>query len=199
MLEAAEAAEAVSVLAEAFRDYPVMRYVLGPGPGYDRRLEELVVMLVAARTLRHEPVLGVRDHQGVLLGAATVELPRPRTSPAEFAELREATWARLGADARGRYETYGASTSRFVLPEPHHFLHMIGVRQAARGTGLARPLLEAVHQLAADHPDSTQVVLTTEQAANVSFYQHFGYRLLSRVRVADQFETWGFARPVPNR
>ena len=42
--------DVVSVLSEAFYDYPVMRYVLGAHADYDRRLRAFVDFAVTART-----------------------------------------------------------------------------------------------------------------------------------------------------
>ena len=58
--------EIVSVLADAFHDYPVMRNILGPdvpglGAPYNVRLHRLVQLFVSARAYRNEPLLGVRD------------------------------------------------------------------------------------------------------------------------------------------
>src|SRR4051812_8079664 len=105
--------EIVSVLSDAFHDYPVMRYVLGadaPGVGapYNVRLHRLVQLFVSARAYRDEPMMGVRDAAGVLTAAAVVSLPAsPNPRPA-FIALRESIWAELGAEARARYDAYVA-------------------------------------------------------------------------------------------
>jgi hypothetical protein len=63
-------AETVTVLCDAFRDYPVMRYVLGSIDGYDRRLRTLIDFFMSARVFRDEPVLGIHDRDGTLSAAA---------------------------------------------------------------------------------------------------------------------------------
>lgn len=197
VLEAARASEAVDVLCEAFSDYPVMRYVVGTdGEGsYEQRLRRLLAFFVNARVLRQEPVFGVTDSSGVLVAAAVVTLPGDRPSSDAVARAREALWEALGADARGRYETYVGVASRFRLPDAHHHLNMIGVRRAHQGHGLARQLLQAVHDLAERDVTSLGVSLATEVEANVRLYEHLGYRLLGRERVAETFDTWAMFRP----
>jgi len=74
--------EIVSVLTDAFRDYPVMRWTLGAdapslGAPYDVRLHRLVQLFVSGRGYRNEPMMGVRDERGVLVGAAVMSLPSP--------------------------------------------------------------------------------------------------------------------------
>ena len=190
----AAAAAATDVLSEAFRDYPVMRYVLGSDPEYDRRLRVLFEFFLAARLLRQEPVLGVLDGTAVV-GVAAVTLPGARAAPPELARLRESVWATLGAAARARYETFGTVTGRFTVSAPHHHLNMIGVRRSHAGRGWGRRLVDAVHDLAAADSGSAGVSLTTESPANVALYRHLGYQLLGHAPVADRLETWAFFRP----
>ena len=57
----------VAVLSDAFADYPVMSYVLGPAPPYEARLRRLVELFVSGR----EPVSP--DATGGLTGARAVD------------------------------------------------------------------------------------------------------------------------------
>ena len=163
--------EIVSVLSDAFHDYPVMRYVLGPnapgmGAPYNVRLHRLVQLFVSGRAYRDEPMMGIRDASGALTAAAVMSLPAsPNPRPA-FIALRESIWAELGAEARARYDAYAAAAQFFATMPPHHHLNMIGVRRTHQRFGLARELLDAVHKLAGDEPQSSGVSLTTERAEN---------------------------------
>jgi ribosomal protein S18 acetylase RimI-like enzyme len=191
----AETGEAATVLCDAFYDYPVMRYVLGPKPGYDRRLRMLVDFFVSARMFRDEPVLGVEKEAGALAAAAIVSLSGERPAPEELAVRREEVWREIGAAERERYEVFGAACAQFALDAPHLHLNMIGVRRADAGRGLGRKLLEAVHALAHADPQSAGVTLSTESPENVALYEHFGYRVMGHARVSDELETWAFFRP----
>lgn len=191
--------EIVSVLSDAFQDYPVMRYVLGPdvpgsGAPYTVRLHRLVQLFVSGRAYRNEPMMGVRDERGALVGAAVMTLPAsPNPAPA-FIALRESVWAELGADARARYDQYVSAAQFFTAMPPHHHLNMIGVRRSQQRLGLARELLGAVHELARSDPGSSGVSLTTERAENLPFYERFGYAVVGHVRVSADLETWGLFR-----
>jgi GNAT superfamily N-acetyltransferase len=191
--------EIVSVMTDAFRDYPVMRWTLGPdapglGAPFNVRLHRVVQLFVSGRAYRNEPMMGVRDARGALIAAAVMSLPSPAEPPPAFIALRESIWAELGADARARYDAYAAAASFFGALGPHHHLNMIGVRQANQGSGLGRELLAAVHRVAADDSRSTGVSLTTELAENVKLYEHFGYRVVGHKRVGSGLETWGMFR-----
>jgi len=191
--------EVVSVMADAFHDYPVMRHILGPEtPGaspYPVRLHRLVQLFVSGRAYRREPMLGVRDETGVLVGAAVMTLPGSPDPPPAFVALRESIWAELGPEARQRYEAYAAVANFFGDLGPHHHLNMIGVRRTHHGLGLSRELLAAVHAVGHADATSTGTSLTTERAANVKLYEHFGYSVHGHARVASTVDTWGMFRP----
>ena len=74
--------DVVDVMCDAFRDYPVMRFVLGRelGDPDDPQLRMLVSLFVSARHLRSEPMLAIED-EGRAVGAATVTLPGSKPSP----------------------------------------------------------------------------------------------------------------------
>jgi len=191
--------EIVSVLSDAFQDYPVMRYVVGPdipgvGAPYKVRLHRLVQLFVSARAYRDEPLMGVRDGTGALVAAAVMSLPNASNPLPAFIGLRESVWAELGAEARSRYDAYISAANFFAASQPHHHLNMIGVRKAQQRRGLSRELLDAVHSLAADDPRSTGVSLTTERPENLPFYERFGYRVVGHARLGPDLETWGLFR-----
>lgn len=194
-----DAPDVVDVFCDAFRDYPVMRWVVGTSPNaYEARLRTLIGFFVAARAMRDEPLLGIeRDDR--LVAAATVSFPGRDEEPAGMEVLRRATWRELGADARARYEQCGVAWQSFEVEGPHTHLNMIGVRPTERGKGLAALLLAKVHELSRTSPGSRGVTLTTENPANISFYEKAGYQLVGHVRVAPELDTWGFFRPEPPR
>jgi len=203
----------VRVFSAAFKDYPVMRYVLtgsgktadtgdGDGDAYPLRLRELVHFFVMARALRDEPLLGIFDGP-VLSAAATLSfpLPGPGSPPAgpgsespAMGTLREKTWGALGAEARSRYRDCTEAWGPLGVEVPHTHLNMIGVLPSHRGKGLARVLLEHVGRISRETPGSQGVTLTTEDPANVPLYQKFGYEITGRAGVGGEFETWGMFR-----
>lgn len=188
------AEDAVSVLCDAFHDYPVMRFVLGSeAPDYDARLRRLIGFFVGNRALRGEPMLVVNDGD-TAVAAAVMTPPGERAAPPELDALREAVWRDLGTETRERYEYLGTVWKDFTVKTPHLHLNMIGVRRSHAGRGLARVLLDRVHAMSEADPGSAGVSLTTENPKNVSLYRYFGYRLVGH-RQAGDLETWGFYRP----
>lgn len=196
LLTPAQLPDVIDVMADAFRDYPLMRFVLGPQGDVAGRTRRLVELFVTRRQRRAGPMLGVFDGQtGRLAAAAALTLPNEPDPPADLAAWVDSVWADLGPDELQRYTLY-AGTWPVLEPTPHHHLNMIGVRRAFAGQGMARSLLTAVLAMADADPGSSGVSLTTEVARNVTFYEHFGYRQVGHKQVAPELESWGFFLPA---
>ena len=186
--------EVVDVLADAFSNYPVMRFVLGEDGNTAPRLVQLIGFFVFRRMRLGGPMIGVRDETGDLVGAAVMTLPSEPEPPADVLQKRDDVWNVLGQDCRQRHDAYGALAKTVLVSEPHHHLNMIGIRHAHHGRGLARPLLQAALDIAAADPNSAGLTLTTETPTNVRLYQHFGFEVFGHVDVAPGLETWGLFR-----
>jgi GNAT superfamily N-acetyltransferase len=185
--------EAARVLCEAFADYPVMRYVLGDQGDYADRLRTLIGFFITARVLRKDAILSVSTGSDVS-GVALCTLPG-LPSPPELEEERERTWALLGEDARGRYDECVRAWEPLAVAEVNLHVNMLAVAPRFQGRGLGPRLLERVHAMSREHPESRGVTLTTESRANVVFYERLGYRVVGHGPIAPGLETWGFFRP----
>jgi GNAT superfamily N-acetyltransferase len=188
--------EAVDALFDAFRDYPVMRYVVGRAEqDYDAKVRRLIAYFTDSRMARRWPVLGVIGG-GELLAVANVNPPEAAEPPAELERHFERLSRSLGPAAMERFEAFASAEEPFVPEEPHYYLGMIGVRRAHQGSGLGRLLMDHVHRLSADHPRSTGVRLTTELRGNLRFYERLGYRVLGHARL-EGLESWSMFRSDP--
>ena len=127
-------------------------------------------------------------------GVAICTLPG-LPGPPDLDEARAWTWAQLGSDARERYEQWVHIWGPINVAEPNIHVNMLGVPPQYQGRGLGRLLLERVHAMSREHPESRGVSLTTESAANVPFYQRLGYGLVGHGRIGPGLESWGFFRP----
>lgn len=181
--------EVVAVLCEAFRDYPVMRFVLkSNGDEYERDLVALVGFFCEIRLIRNWPVLGIRDENGLLIGAAlandAVRLPLPLPD-APLQQLRQS----IGEKAFARLLAYEDQSSKGEPDSTHHFLGMIGIHPDHQGKGYAKHLMNAVRDIAIANPESSGICLSTEIPGNVPVYEHFGYRVISEADV-DELHSW---------
>jgi GNAT superfamily N-acetyltransferase len=185
----------LDVLCDAFADYPVMRYVLGPDGHTPSRLRQLIGYFVLRRVRLGGPLFGARATDGALTGVATMTPPVEAVAPPDLLAARDRVFDALGQDCRIRYDAYANAAKFFGSVGPHHHLNMLGVRQALHGRGVGRLLLNAVADLANADPNSSGVSLTTETTGNVKLYEHCGYQVVGEARVADSFPTWGLFQP----
>ncbi len=186
--------EIIDVLAAAFRDYPVMRYALSDASDeYDARLRELIGFFCDARLTRGWPVLGIRDGQ-TLAAAALVSEPRDVPAPPELKRKHLRVARIIGRAAFDRMAQYERQSTGHEPESPHYFLGMIGVAPGHQGKGYGLALLEAVQALSEGDADSTGVTLSTEDPANVPYYQRVGYRVVAEADIGD-IHTWCMFRP----
>ncbi len=182
-------ADAVEVLAAAFRDYPVMRFVLkDAGPAYDDRLRALIGFFCDLRFTRDFPVLGLRDG-GELVAVAGINEPEPGPWPPALRAAWAATGEAIGAAALDRLERFEEASAGLEPSAPHYYLGIIGVRPSLQGRGFARRLIDELVGLSQSHPRSTGIALTTEQQGNVPIYRRFGFEVVGEADV-DELHTW---------
>jgi GNAT superfamily N-acetyltransferase len=188
---------AVTAFCDAFRDYPVMRYVIGAaGHHYDQRLRQLIAYFTESRFARQYPVLGIEANDGTLVAAANINPRRGSPAPTSLQRRYETLGATLGEDAIARLEAFVAACAPFEPSTLHDHLGMLGVIHAEQGRGHARRLLDALHVISHADAESSGVSLTTETPQNLPFYEHFGYRILGRGATSDGgLETWTLFRP----
>src|SRR5688572_12971659 len=122
-LDSDQASEVVSVLADAFTDYPVMTHVLGPKGQGDGRLARMIGFFVFRRIALGGPMFGVTEPDGRLAGAAVMTLPSEPEPSAEVLAERDRVWAELGTDCRDRHDGYGAIAKTVLNLPPHHHLN----------------------------------------------------------------------------
>lgn len=184
----------VDTLHEAFYDYPVMRFVLGPNvENFESRHVRLIRLFVMARVFCNEPLLGIGDRNN-LSAVAVVSLPETKGIPVELTEYRKQVWATFESEAKARYDAFAAACSQFDVELPHHHLNMIGVRRSHQGSGFGRKIVEHVIGIAEQHPGSYGVSLSTEHASNVPFYEYLGFELTGHAKVGPGLQTWNFFR-----
>lgn len=189
--------EVVSVLCDAFADYPVMRYVLGEGNAADldkedldnEDLAKLVGFYTDKRLVHGWPVWGV-EVEGTLEAAALVTPPTASGGSSITAQLESVLLYEIGQAQYDRMLAFEQASDLGEPAEPHHFVGMLGVRRRSQGKGYARLLIAEVKQ-AAVREGLHGVWLTTEDRANLPFYEHLGFEVVRHTEVASaQLETW---------
>lgn len=178
--------DVVRVLATAFDDDPVMRWLVPAGG----RLEPLFRAHVAtARAGRQHVDLALDD--GVPVGAAIWHEPGYRPSTAQqLASLPRYALAlrrNLGRGAGLEALMHGARPDE-------QFWYLAGVGAVRRGEGIGSALLR--HRLA-DMREAAY--LESSKHENIALYQRFGFTLRDPMRLKDGPELWPMLRPrLPN-
>lgn len=168
--------DAVRVLAAAFHDYPVMRFVLKDAADeYDRRLDALIGYFCERRLTQGWPLLGCFV-DGRLVAVAGLNDPRPFVENDAHTRAWSGLRTDIGDAAIERLVWYERESDGDAPSEPHHFLGIIGVLPAHQGEGHARALIEHIKARARGDASSIGVCLSTETADNVPFYEHLGFR-----------------------
>jgi GNAT superfamily N-acetyltransferase len=183
---------AVNVLASAFHEYPVMRYILkSEGEKYESDLKALMGFFCESRLTREFPLLGIRI-SGELVVAAGINEPEYKPRSPELNKVYSDLTITIGEEAIARYESYEKKANP-GLDAPHYFLGIIGVVQAHQGKGYAKNIIEEVHRMSEAHSTSTGVCLSTEDPPNVPIYEHLGYKVISEADVGE-IHTWAMFR-----
>ena len=188
--------QAAAMLARAFRDEPLSRFVF---PDAARRRQHLLALF--AWWLRD----ALRDGEGFCLGpvlAVAIWTPAqatPQTPPepveATEAAWRDGTWS-LTAEERQRLERFGGHLDTIharLMPEPHAALIALGVEPAHQGRGLGTALMAPM--LARLTAAGTPCYLDTNTARNVRFYERQGFRVLEEgVVPGSSLRNWAMGR-----
>ena len=192
-INAKQAPGAASVLAEAFIDYPVIRYFFeDQGERYGQCVAELYNLSVNGILGQQGQVIGVEIH-GNLVAAACLKglavLPDTGEILAEAGRLFDS----IGPQAANRIRFYNEIQEQNQYPQPHYYLEDIGVLPGYRRMGLTRLLLDQIHRISAEDPLSRGVGLDTQVPANVEIYLHFGYKVIAETNL-DGIPFWSMFR-----
>lgn len=179
--------DAVRVLAEAFHDYPVMKFVLADADDtWERKLKALMRYFCERRLTTGWPLFGCVSPDGAggsheeawpLVAVAGVNDPGPFVENDAHREAWRTLSDELGRECIDRLVYYERESDGDAPHGMYHFLGIIGVLPERQGDGHARALIEHIIARSTAHPESTGVWLSTERAENVPFYQHLGFHV----------------------
>jgi ribosomal protein S18 acetylase RimI-like enzyme len=165
------------VLVQAFQDDPGMGYLCQQNQaGYTTRLQGWFRSMLRLQLTNRQPVFALLMEDNYV-GAAVVTNPQPHLKPLSLLHwLWQSLYASGIVSIRHTLDHIQQSASQYP-GSPHLRLDFLAVHPAKQGKSYSRILLEAVHQHAAAHPESTGVWLETANPTNVPLYEHFGYRV----------------------
>ncbi len=179
---------AAEVLARAFVDDPVIRYV---AKGHDRLpVSAGVLRPILRHGLTHGRVWGVIE--GGIVQAAAIWFP-PTEQPAEFQERFEIEPDSL--ERMGTFNEWAESVHHRAINEAHWYLEIVGVAPESQRRGLGTRLVR--HGMALAARDALPVYLNTTSRANVALYSSLGFSVMTEERVSAQLRLRGMVLPAP--
>ena len=193
-LEARHADAASQVLARAFREDPMMQYLIPNDARRERVLPRFFSGLVRY-CLAHGEVHTTPELDGVACwlspGNAKTTFPRMIRSRMILApfQLGPAGFRRLV-----NLTSYTDTLHERLLPEPHWYLWLLGVEPSSKGRGIGGKLL----QPALEQADSTGLpcYLETQNTNNLKFYENHGFGLANVDKVPRrELQVWTMIRP----
>ncbi|MBW1911604.1 MAG: GNAT family N-acetyltransferase [Deltaproteobacteria bacterium] len=171
---------AISILADAFNNDPMMNYLFAPSiSSYSRSLHEMFRFSCEVRLLLGWPLLGCWNSQNQLVGVAGLSLPGDADWPPSLQQVYRELQTCIGEKSSGLMETYSRLADTNRPKEPHYQLGMIGIDSKQQGHGYGGELIKVLHGMSEDDPFSTGVWLDTENPRNVPWYQKYGYQNLN--------------------
>ncbi len=174
-LEAAQIDRAVATLARAFRDDPMMRYVL-PNDARRARLLPWNFSVLVRYCFPYGEV-----HTTTNLDGVACWLPPGSSMTNVWGMLRSGMMLaplRLGPVAFSRSMVLSAYMDAMrgrTVPVPHWYLSAIGVEPSRQGRGIGGALLDPV--LARADANRLPCYLETQTERNVEFYEKRGFKV----------------------
>lgn len=169
------------VLADAFDDDPVMSWILPDPASRKARMARMFSGWTRHHHLAGGGVEVAVDTQGAIGGAALWDPP---------GRWKQSTWSSLMViptllRAMGGRARVGAGVDAVIEAahpsSPHWYLATIGTGTTARGGGYGKALLASrLDRCDADH---VPAYLESSKAANIPYYQRFGFEVTGEIAV----------------
>jgi GNAT superfamily N-acetyltransferase len=171
------------VLARAFDDDPIMRWVF-PSPRHRARYGGEFFRWWLWRTAR-DPVTWTMHG---LTGAAIWALPdRWQVTLPQLARL--VRWTGRGIGWRGPLVTWGMSKVEWNHPRGKHlYLGVLGVEPRRQGTGVGSQLIAPGLELC--DREGLPAYLETGRERNIAFYARHGFRVTGRLTLPNGPPVW---------
>ena len=185
--------EAAEVLALAFEDDPFIRYLF-PGQADISRVRQLFHFICESRLELEWPLIGTAS-EGKLTGVACVSMPEKKKWPPALTGKYEILQSSIGDISANRMSRFSKLSQKYAPKQSHCYLAVLGIHPEFQERGLGAVLVDAVGKMSESHPESTGVFLETAKQANVTFYEHFGYRLVAKDKLDDIVDFWYMFRP----
>lgn len=190
LAQAHESALVCEVLADAFHDDPVMRWMIDAPEVF----ATLFRYEAEALYMRHRQIFLAADDRG----AAMWLPPGVTTKPAWHWRYLQAVWALLrrgGLQSVARTNSWDEVFAGSHPDEPHYYLHSLGVARSGQGQGIGSALLAA--GLEQCDRQAMPAYLESSNERNNILYQRFGFEIVNEINLPNGGPpVWTMWRPA---
>jgi GNAT superfamily N-acetyltransferase len=182
----------VRLLARAFEDDPLYRFLVPPGPQRDARLSGLFELILKHLSDDWREVFTTAATDALALwlrpGTQKVSLARQLQLVPAFSRVLGLRHIPRGLRLMGHMDALHA---RFA-PEPHFYLSVLAVAPERQGQGLGGALLAPMLERCTR--ERRRIYLETAQPKNVPYYQRHGFRVQAETQHAEYPTLWSMLR-----
>lgn len=178
--------EHIQLLINAFQKDP-MFVKLFNGPTKNRQMEAFFKFIYKRNQLKHGIYLtDAKDHPNFV---AFIETPNVRRYSLfnrvrlNLEMLKLAFY--IPIKSLNFLSRYDATTIKQRPRDKHYYLTMIGVSPEKQGQGIGEMVINNIHKMVIDNPESSIICLDTENFRNVSYYERVGYSLIHEVKISN--------------
>lgn len=188
-----ERPEAALVLAEAFRDNPLNRAVIGGSRARRLRSNRFGSRATLEQATGRAFCRVARRETGAICGVLLAQPPAAPPLPQPGISLQLRCLLGQGFRVSRAWSRVHFELARLQPAEPHWYLDLLGVAPDARRRGFGGALLHGwLEQVDADCAAS---YLETDRRENVAFYEGRGYAIVGEERVIG-VPVWRMWRPA---
>ncbi len=173
-----------SMLYHAYEREPTFRYIFNHGkPGYRQRVRATIREEIEMYFDREHDVIGVALGDR-LVGVAFIGHPGARLDVSVRLGWQARMMLSAGINSTRRFVKYQHDVQEFVPPGTVYTLPLIGIEPEFQHHGLGRLLMDAVHEIVAEEPDSKGLLVDTS-SVHLHFFQSMGYQEIGRVPIGE--------------
>ncbi len=183
-----------AMLYHAYQREPLYQYIFNDSkPGYRQRVRATIREEIAMYFDRDHDVIGVALGDR-LAGVAFVGHPGTRLAVSTQWKWQVRMALRAGIGSTRRFVNYQYEVQRHLPEGKIHLLPLIGVEPEFQHHGLGHLLMDAVHEIVAEDPESAGLAVDTS-SIHLHFFESLGYSEVGAVDIGEFHESILF-RPV---
>lgn len=185
-----------SMLYHAYMREPLYRFLFNDQKkGYSRRVRATIREEVAMYFDGDHDIIGVAVGDA-LAGVAFIGHPGTRLDVSNQWKWQARMMLTSGFGATRRFVNYQYEVQRHLPKGKIHLLPLIGVEPEFQQHGIGHLLMDAVHEIVAEDPDSEGIAVDTS-STHMHFFESLGYKEVGAVDIGEFHESILFRKVSP--